>query len=500
MELCFSALQNGSQVLAVRTGMTPRSFAQSRLPHSLNEKGYIITGEYSVLDWKFEGTFSQANGGKEEICLYGPSYAGKSLLANIETLPPHEAWAISHAAITAIGKAGLRSHAASCGPGGILCGADGSFLLLPAEMYARCTANGGNREELAERLQWVHPDWRTLGEDRAFAFTAGVISYRIISGIPPFQADGTTEALSEQIAAAIRSGRFTKLEKTVWQLREKPARYLDSLIDTSLAVSLDTYLAFGGNYSAIIDSEREGVEPSAEFLQIKAQEEKRVNDKRKAAVFKKKHRTLFVTLAGVAIALAFLAGMVIDGLSSKPTTKGMSADEVIEGFYAAVGTLDQEIPRAYLGNKIKNEYTEFTATLFVTSRMRETYEQDARLVTPDVLLIEEFTQAMTVYGMTRLEISKVEETDKSAVYDVSFYLFMPYSPGNADANMLDMLNPPVQLSVYRYRDRTSLSLIKDRWLITDITQTERTLIEGDGKRVLELLNTDADNLPWAPER
>ncbi|HNY16909.1 MAG TPA: hypothetical protein PK542_07290, partial [Treponemataceae bacterium] len=67
----------------------------------------------------------------------------------------------------------------------------------------------------------------------------------------------------------------------------------------------------------------------------------------------------------------------------------------------------------------------------------------------------------------------------------------------ADKTAAAPVAPP--LSVYQYRETVTLTRGKDRWLITAIEPTARTLVVSGSKAVLSAMASgDAANEPWAP--
>ena len=96
-----------------------------------------------------------------------------------------------------------------------------------------------------------------------------------------------------------------------------------------------------------------------------------------------------------------------------------------------------------------------------------------------------------IFGLTRLHIENITESEAKSQFKASFYIWMPY----ADEQSEDQ----VQLSVYLYEDIISLQWIKDRWLVSLIEPTKRILVESDAEKLLNAIKNDsADEFPWSP--
>ena len=107
-----------------------------------------------------------------------------------------------------------------------------------------------------------------------------------------------------------------------------------------------------------------------------------------------RRRRLFIRYRGGLIAAAAfifgiigIAAAITVQLRQPPETVGLSAEQVVQGFYAAIGDLDQAKMSAYTKNKAGAEYDGLLLHLFVTSKMREAYEQKKIYYSPEEFLL-----------------------------------------------------------------------------------------------------------------
>jgi hypothetical protein len=502
---------DGRYVLAVDTGVTARTFAQSKLSTMISAAGIILDPAGGATEWLAEGTFRDGEGSRERMYVYGPAFAGTSLLAAFSQ-DRAAAWKLLNGAILLLHKAvgsGLITKEqltaiAGAGPESILVSEDGRVLVLPSEIYTRCIVNQGARIDFENRLRWIHPDYLTITPSRSFSFLAGTAAYRIVAGRSPFERsidmggaepDGNEMPFAEDTARSIRKSIFEPLELAVWNIRPAAAACINTLVSTELAASPDTLIAFGPDFSAILDPAKEGVSETPEFIAAREQAAKRREFRIKKERFFRKNRYALMIGGVILLAAAILTGTWINDQKAKPTTLGLSPLEVVSGYYKAIDTLDQAIPEAYLDRGVKTDYAEFTTNIFVTSKIRQSYEQGAGILTPAELFALKKPDNRSIYGIVRLNIEEKTVSATSATYAVSFCLWLPMSE-KVDVNASD---DTVQLSVYRYADEVTLEYRKDRWIISGIRPETRSLLEGDGAKILaSVADGSADAQDWAP--
>ena len=513
----------GRRVLAVSTGMTSRALAQSKLALALSEPGCVFAPDGSVSQWKVEGTISSGEGDKDETFIFGEAFEGTPLIV-AATGARDAAWKALHTAISAISRAFVEKKIsemelvaiAAAGPGAIFVGDDGKILALPSDLYIRCIGNHGEDAEIANRQLWIHPDHRTINPTWAFSFLAGTLAYRIAAGVTPFdRVSGTKRNMpkSEALALDMRSDLFEPIDIAVWAIRPAAAACINALVSTKVATSTDTLVSFGPSIDAVIDPAKEGIPESEEFAAAREERAQKIRKTARRKDFFRRYKTTFRVGAIVIVLTGILFGTYLNDLRGKPDTRGLTPEKVVLGYYDAIATLDQEIPRAYTEKGVKTGYDEYTSNLYVTSKVRVTYE-GAGIVTPAQLFAAGTPGKGMIYGMTGFAVHGLTVTDKKAECTVSFWYWIPLSESATDAGTkqnqpsktaqspdANGKNQPeeILLSVYAYSDRVSLEYRKDRWKISGINELRREMVTNDGQKLIAAIAAGtAETLPFAP--
>lgn len=517
MEIVSSRKVDGRDSLVLSTAMSERDAARSRIAQEITATGIVVDQDGSVSEWIAEGARREDD--VDAVSIIGPGFPGTTLLASVLSGDPSASWPLLHRAATAVLKAqasGLvdddRVRAiASAGPEAIVCGADGRVLFLPADPYVRALESHGGKVAVENRALWVHPDADTIDVERSFSFLVGTLAYRIVAGREPFPVpdkstrkgdDGTDE---EIIARNVCKGIFEPIRLARWDIREKAASSIDALISSEVAASVDTLLAFGPDFEALVDRDRAASGKPEDFSRQKTSAQR----KREAAVvresFVRRHRASFVIGSVIAFFVAMLAGLYVHDVAQRPTTFGMPPEAVVRGYYGAIARLDQEIPAAYASKGVKSDYSEILSRLFVSAKMREAYERVDSVISPAELFRGENPGSLTVFGMTRFSAQPVRQSSTEIIYDVSYYLWIPADPEaeNAPAETVKGETAPTAakhpLSIFWYREAVTLSFPKDRWLVTRIEPKARTLISGDAALILsKIADGTASREGWAP--
>jgi len=496
----------GRRCLTLDTGLTARAFAQSRLPQLIGSKGFIFAPDGAITEWLAEGTWCDETTGAERMLISGADFSGISLLEALAE-PAERAWARMHQCVSLIHRAAVAgaisgerlAEIAAAGPGAILAGDDGRVLVLPGTLYERCASALGKDADYEGRILWVHPDIRLIDPNHAFAFMAGTLAYRIISGKDAFRSIPLPQQAprqgrpdkrkkdaiqpADETVRYMREGFFEPLETLVWNVRPAAAACVDALVSARVAASADTLVAFGPSLGEVLDPAKANEPESPAFLETRAKAERRL----RAIIGRDRFIRLWKSsLIGGGVALAILAvvvGITARDISKKPSTKGMDADTVVATYYDAIARLDQEIPTRFLARGVKADYSDMTAGIYVTSKMRESTDGGAGIMSPALLAVVKNPGRKSVYGMTGLRITPISKADALCRYEVDFWLWVP----SADEGYY-------QLSVYRYHDDVEVGRVKDRWMITKlnagIAHPARDLVEGDGNKILTLAIED----------
>jgi len=499
-------IQRGDrEVLALQSSLKPRAFAQTKLPQIISQKGLIIYKDGTTGQWNAEGTFCNTTASGEFMAVFGPSFQGLPLLSAIQG-ERTTAWAALHQTVSLLRnavQAGMISHEVlkgivQAGPEALICGDDGSLLVLPSDLYIRTLASFGIKTEMENRQLWVHPDAASIDPARALAFMAGTLAYRIIAGLPPFP-HVSFDTTGSWLASLVRTELFEPLELASWKVRADVAGLVNNLLRTSVAASADPLLAFGPEYQSVLDAAKEDVPESEEFLARRVNAAKKRKALQQKREFFRKYRDAFKIGAVPVLFVGILVGTYMQDLKSKPSTLGMEPAAVVQRFYEAIGTLDQEIPRAYSMKGVKTDYEDFTANLYVTTKVRETYERNGGVLSPAELFLRKETAGRTIFGATGVDIRETASTGQERIFEVSLYLWMP-SDDRTPEEKLNQTQAESPLTIYRYVDTLTLGYDRDRWKVSGFTPKMRTPLEITGPEVIKAVQDgSALNQPWAPD-
>ncbi len=508
---------DGAARTTVDTGLSAREFAKARLHDSLAEQGYALAFDGTITRWQVTGTTCVAEGTKDESMLaYGPAFDGTTLLSVITGDDVEAAWSAFHRftsffeRVASYGEVGreARNAALANGPGGILASPEGGFLVLPTRLYDRSLVARGADAVRRGKLLWTYPD-EDRDESRRFGFMAGTLAYRVITGKPPFDAESLSrhdaEEAAGEIARLMRSADFIPAGLENASVRKPAADCVNALVNCTLAASLDTLLAFGDDYRSVLDPARHGGGASPEASRTRAKvAQARAYRAKRAEFFRKHGRTLAISFVAAAALTAFAVSWA-RGAASRPSTKGMSPREVVEGYYRAIGSLDTVRIDAFGTRNAGNDYDTLASTLFVSTKMRLNYESKATLVSPEVLAEGGAKKGQTVFGITGLVIEETETESEAEAeaeaeaeeFRTSLYLWVPsLESGNGDAGWTaDDAEEP--LTIYRHRDTVRLTRDDGRWLVDRVTPEERAEVIAGTGAIVEALSS-ADLPPWAP--
>ena len=302
----------------------------------------------------------------------------------------------------------------------------------------------------------------------AAAFSAGVMLYRILAGVHPYQ----TEAV---IFQDMREGVFLPPHLAAPALDKK----LCALIQSALLLPVENNRStmsgtdiIGGFLKILMVSETETVSFSSLFSQLSPEEEEQFTKEKKRFLFKQKNivktRRFALqnkpVLIGAVIILSFIIfifATTMSSMRSRPTTSAMASDTVVVAYYEAFSSLDHIFMEACVNGADKTDITA-AATLFSVYRMRTAYESSGRsTVIPARVWRENGGElpAPDVFGITDMEIEYRAggESEGMIMYQVDYSLWSP-----------DMDFPLIRSDILTLkRDR------KKNWRITEILRTEK---------------------------
>jgi hypothetical protein len=162
----------------------------------------------------------------------------------------------------------------------------------------------------------------------------------------------------------------------------------------------------------------------------------------------------------VSLIVIFIAFSIIRTASLRPTTAGLTSQEVIFAYYNAFSTLDHFFMEACIQGAIKTDINA-AASYYAITKMRQAYEY---MTDPILFPAQEWKDnggelpAPNVFGVTDLTVAHISGNEETRVitYRADYFL---WTPNEESINRSDVLTLRL--------DR------RNNWRIVDISRTER---------------------------
>ena len=466
------------------TGLDPRSFARTKMSQSIIEPGFIVFPDGTHKEWKASGV-TETSG---FMRVWGPMSSGKRLdllldecdcaeadsLAIRET-PLQEARQAALHAVTSWIRAklflGETNSALNPGASFILepqpslksaasetraSPLDRSVFFAPEHLANRCLYAEG-----LEQDRYNNPD---LSGINAAAFCAGVMLYKILTGSHPF----TTSDFYQDM----REGIFLPPSLAVPEMDEE----LSTLIQSVLLLPVKKPMSKTGTdiltrILRILSVESVIFKVSSLFKPI-SEEKKAIIEKEKRNFLIKQNSITgtkrFVTrnkssliAAGVALFFALIIILsVIQSISNRPTTEGLTSDGVITAYYDAFSELNHMFMEACIKGADKGDINT-AASFYAVTKTRQAYEfSTAPILVTAKNWLENGGElpAPNVFGVTDLTIENISgsENENLTKYRVNYLLWAPYEQSISRTDTLTLR-----------RDK------RGNWRIIDIQRIER---------------------------
>lgn len=480
-------------------------FGKTNYDSIVSQEAYIFDGKnFSV--WNFEEVKSFNVEGKTERIVF---YCGKNpLSSNAKTLLEYfdeggealykAVYAVCEA-LTAAAKNG--NKIAITGAGGILVdlsAADTKVLFLPEDLF-KYSVNGLSKEEVYQQNGgWIN---ETLQGLPALCFERGVILYKLISGHFPFTSIDVVERNAD-----ILDQKFLPLELTA------------NGINSRFAYEVNKALKLNSNVVNIPGKKQKGktsedLTPTADFPldqleeNYKAAQNSKLNDSdlaEKAASYMKmqaskitakrrfrRNSATYATITVIALILAFFVYDTVRSKQSEATSKGLTSTQVIQAFLYSTNTKQNTVMSNLVKGKNPQRPIDTISQIYVLDKQRKTYEKDNGFAYPENWLLYSTDEVKYnrsgVYGITntRIDGTPVElkvkiyqknenpepitqegsvtlEDGLKSVHKVQYYLI--HTEGEVNGFVVEDVT-----------ELYTLTYIKDRWLITEIS-TESEVI------------------------
>ena len=468
MERVFISDVENKPSVCFNTGLDPRSFARTKMSQSLIETGYVVNPNGSNKTWKPAGVY-ETNGIMQ---VWGPLFSGKRLdllISEISSLAQNNS---SQVALQAVvlwmrAKMSLGETRSACNPGAsFICFKSGNenypkgtVFFAPEYLSNRCLFIEGSQLDRNNC-----PD--LLGMD-ATAFCAAVMLYTILAGTHPYP--------SADIFQDMREGVFLPVNLAVPALNEKLANLIQAALMLPVEnkkVSMKAADIIMEILKILITGDGRIAAISSLYQALPADKTKKLEKEKKQFLFRQKlmvkSRRFMLQNKGsviLAAAVAVFAGIIVFSMTAnatlRPTTAGMSPENVVRAYYDAFSGLNHIYMEAIINGADK---TDVTAAISYTAILKtiQAYEMssDMRIRQAQAWLDNggELPES-DVFGVTNLIIEHLAgiEDNGFVVYRTTYFLWPlneKYSLNRSDVVTLRL-------------DR------KKNWRITEIIRTER---------------------------
>lgn len=467
------------------TGMTDRSFAQSKLMQYLEEEGMCVritsSDDFVFEPWRFDGT----KAGESSICLYGADFTDTPyrslydiLMSAKNEADKKEAWRVLTVLLSMLCKSEKRfgeKLLPLSGPAGIFIAKD-AFLFLPLIFCERCLP-------LNQYAQWLYPSLSKKSE-QAYTFMFASFCYTVLASHPPFEAKGSD---CDTLINDMRDKAFIPLGYEVYNCNENLAHLINESLSLPIKRTFTDFVpVVPKEYTDCIKATAQKKTDTFEVFNQKKEIyiEKRMKHVRRKRFMRKNSLVFQMSFVFIAI-ISLVAASIISDKAKQPTTLGMTAQEVVYTYYTSMSELDQikmdmcveKTDDTKRGSAAAN-YNSLVTSLYVTTKVRSAYEHTDANFTPAQWLLLKEPLGQTVFGVSQLHINeKSNATTQRAEFDVSFYLFSPYIVQSDDENQ-DIVSA-YPLTITKNTDAVQVSFIKDRYLITGIENIDSNPIPVD---------------------
>lgn len=534
----------GRDSIEIDSGLNEQDFAHSRSGQYMSETGFLCTPEpnapnastetarFRIEDFRFTGTRLGKNG---TVILCAPSFAGDCLLSLIQNALP------AHADSAAGNNAGADSAAAqkkalqaiyaastaaeyllkhnknfvNCGPAGIIVSENGSVLFLPPTLFERSMLSRSGNERAFLYGSWIAP---ISDRGASVRFTVADCAYAVMSGKRPFEQEDEEKRGEDYL-----DNNFMPLAYLIASENDKTKALLQMLDG---ALSCKTQYTKSGSQSARPSQSAGSAATSAkvpaflppDFTDLltaastygktdAAANVKKKLDEKRTAFIAQRHKTVKrrrfmrrhgvkLAVAAAAILIAAVSAVGIVKSNNRPTTKDMTAMEVVHTFYSALHNLDTLTLDSCGSRAALKNYSNMAATLFVTGKMRQAYENTPSFLTPEQWVASDNPLAFWVFGLTHLTVESEDpaayaqnaQKGDTAQITARFYILAEEGQHN--------------YRVAAYTDRLMLEYGKKYWQITRIDSRSED-IDFDAELFVQRLASEGiqrikNDYPWLP--
>ena len=516
---------DGKTVLCFDTGLNAKITAQARLAQVLCRPGTIIFPNGETESWHPESVADIDRSRDGSMIIWGPTFPGELLIDIInDNSSQKEALELLRYWLKAriIFENTETEESSYPGPSGALIitnNSSSSFPLgtvfFPPAIIIKRLLDMEGKEAIANAVSYIHPDIEEKAASRreeknndGITFTCAAMLYRILCGTHPFMENKITSYSGEEKRSPMLDNLRQDIREAVFVPPELAAPGIDGeladLINRSMAPVIKPKTK--GKKKIPVPLREDQIRPSPENLRdfigapyskdfsswfnnlneesvtLYKQEkevfikksERRVKNRR----FVRQYSTRIAVLCSLVIAIFLGVQSYHRHQATLPNTIGMSALEVVDTYYNALGGLDHMLMEACVLGRVGRRDIDMVITLYVTIRTRQAQEPEFIYISArrwEELGFRE--DVLNVFGVTDLETRILRSEEETIIIEADYLLWMPgyveliYHPSD-----IDMLDPRIVIippESTRYRDTLELIWHRDTsWRINDIVRLE----------------------------
>jgi len=438
-----AVIDNGiNKFLAINSGLKNKAFVGVDTSKLQSLPGLIIeNGE--IHNWKLEG-ITEIDG----ITYYfGPYLEGKTL-PELD-LNPHillELTAALH--IIKDRKFPVRQFSLSS----VFCTDDGRILFFPPHLMDFLNTHRKRQNSLKMIEPWNNPK---LGGNEGRSFTIAALAYKSLTGEIPFAGES-----EEDIDKLISKKNYRSPLMVEPLLKKEIYSLIDDSFDGKGTLRLWRDVLTSWKSDGAIDRSLSMKDKEDIVTAQRKVDQKRIQRAKVSDFFFKNKTKLIVAIAVLASIGAILQAPISKYLEP-PVTMGMSQKDVINLYYLSYKNLDTEKIEDCITSKAGKGDINEISTIYVTSKVRTSYEGNSGLVDPEQWIADgrkPQLPGVQVWGISDLVIKRLSDDTFEANYT-------KWQPPPSD----DIEDTSAKLPVStKIKDTLHLSIIDDAWKIDQL--------------------------------
>ena len=445
------------------TGLCARAFAQAKMAQFITLPGFIVFPNGEIKTWKPGGVID-----RQTMIIWGPAFPGEKLTDIINSERKDEAlnallfWLTARIIIE-------ENPDINCS---VYPGTNGAYVVTQKRYNADFPTGTvffppQRLISLVQRCQterWTHPD---LKGAQAISFEAGAMLYRIFCGVPPFPNNNREELMQD-----IREGVFVPPFLAAPGIDPDLASLISNAMNSTASNVSPQQIRdfFKASGSKPVSSWIKTLDKNEldKVLSERQQYNKKNSLKVKTRRFVNRNTTLLAVSLISLVLLLFIIRGGVRHRSEMPTTRGMTAIEVVYAYYNAFNALNHVMMEACLTGRISLARDDINTVMnfFVISRVRQAYE----LFDPIFPAAEWLNEGRPVtdrlvFGITDLAITTLWESDTQASFEANYILWLP-------GTYFDEEGFFIKPDSRQIRDRLELVFQNELWRIRSIERVQ----------------------------